>query len=83
MSKFRKDLQCLINCHSFESQSNTPDFILAHFLEDCLKAFDTATTQRKMWHGNEESEPTTRQLTNHSSRPVDVSGKTGHKVRAA
>jgi len=35
-----------INCASAESGSDTPDFILAEYLTDCLAAFDKATTRR-------------------------------------
>ena len=45
-SNFRKDLQCLINRHNRESDSDTPDFILADYLLDCLEAFDKATRHR-------------------------------------
>lgn len=40
---FRDELCNLINCHSRENGSNTPDFILAEYLTDCLEAFDKAT----------------------------------------
>jgi len=45
-SKFRKELEVAINRCSMENGSNTPDFILAEFLESCLKAFDVALTRR-------------------------------------
>jgi len=49
--KFREELGILINKHSKESSSNTPDFILATYLESCLKAFDRATHRREVWYG--------------------------------
>ena len=48
-SEFRKELETLINSHSMENGSNTPDFILADFLTDCLQAFDKATVERHGW----------------------------------
>lgn len=48
-SRFRKELEILINCHSRENGSNTPDFILADYLADCLTAYDKAVTNRDMW----------------------------------
>ena len=33
------DLKTLINQHSMENGSNTPDFILTNFLDECLAAF--------------------------------------------
>jgi hypothetical protein len=50
---FEKELQSLINCHSKENESNTPDFILAQYMQACLNAFNTATTQREAWYGRE------------------------------
>jgi len=56
MSKFRKELETLINSHSLENASNTPDFILAEYLENCLKAFDYAVLQRTSWYRKEKDE---------------------------
>ena len=39
---FRNDLRDLINLHNMERGSNTPDFILAEYLINCLEAFDNA-----------------------------------------
>ena len=33
-----------------------PDFILAEYLTDCLRAFDKATVRREEWYGRKESE---------------------------
>ena len=46
---FRKELEYLINCHSKENESNTPDFILAEYLDDCLAAYDKAVNSRDEW----------------------------------
>jgi len=48
---FRKELENIINRHSQENGSNTPDFILAIFLSNCLIAFDTAVNHREEWYG--------------------------------
>lgn len=48
---FENDLRILINTYSRENTSNTPDFVLAQYLEGCLTAFDTAMQQRDKWHG--------------------------------
>jgi len=47
--ELRKDLAALINKHSRESESNTPDFILANYLAACLDAFDAALAAREKW----------------------------------
>jgi hypothetical protein len=49
---FREELESLINRHSMETFSNTPDFILADYVGRCLKAFDLATTARDDWYGS-------------------------------
>lgn len=48
---FRKELEAVINRHSMENGSNSPDFILAQYLADCLIAFDKAVMHREAWHG--------------------------------
>lgn len=48
---FVKELEELINRHSMESESNTPDFILASFLKNCLVAFNDSVKQRDSWYG--------------------------------
>lgn len=53
MSNLRKDIQDAINRHSAESGSDTPDFILAEYLADCLTAYDRAVCAREKWHGRE------------------------------
>jgi len=53
MGNFQKDIQDVINRYSRENASNTPDFILAMYLELCLAAFDTATQQRETWYGRD------------------------------
>jgi len=46
-NKFRKEIEAAINRSSMENGSNTPDFILAEFLDNCLKAFDIAINRRE------------------------------------
>ena len=49
----RKEIEHAINCNSAENGSNTPDFILAEYLTDCLAAFDKTVTAREKWYGRE------------------------------
>lgn len=51
MSTFEKELQELINKHSQENPSGTPDFILSNYVLDCLETFKNATTERDRWYG--------------------------------
>lgn len=48
---FRKELEKLINHYSMEAGSDTPDFILADYIYDCLKNFDKAVQSREKWYG--------------------------------
>ena len=50
---FKKELEHLINKHSLENDSDTPDFILAEYLNDCLIAFNKAVNRREEWYGRE------------------------------
>lgn len=47
---FRTELTALLNRHSRENRSDTPDFILASFLVQCLYAFEMATVWRTKWY---------------------------------
>lgn len=54
MSTFHNELESLINKFSMENDSNTPDFILAQYLHDCLGAFGNAMIHRDKWYGLEQ-----------------------------
>lgn len=49
-SRLRKEIEQSINKYSLENSSDTPDFILAGYLSDCLIAFDRATKRRTEWY---------------------------------
>ena len=51
MTDFREELQSLLNVHSKENGSDTPDWILADYLSDCLASFDLAVRRREKWYG--------------------------------
>lgn len=50
-SDFQRELAALINLHSLENGSNTPDFILAQFLVSALYAWNVAVARRQEWYG--------------------------------
>lgn len=50
---FRTELASLINRHSLENGSNTPDFILADYLVRCLATFDECVLWRQRWSAPE------------------------------
>lgn len=56
---FVEDLTALLNHHSRENASNTPDYILAQYLEACLATFATAVQQRETWYGRDGRPSTT------------------------
>ena len=43
---FAIELQKLLNTMSMESASDTPDYVLAQYLRDCLDAFNRAAVYR-------------------------------------
>ncbi len=49
VSEFQKELSDLINKYSRENMSDTPDFILAEFLERCMIAYSIAATKKDQW----------------------------------
>lgn len=52
---FQRDLAVLINRYSRENGSNTPDFLLANYLMQCLDVWNDATHQRDKWYGKGRS----------------------------
>jgi len=54
MDKLRKNIEIAINSASAENGSDTPDFILAEYLADCLAAYDKAVVARDKRHGRPE-----------------------------
>ena len=59
MTDFKTELTELINRHSRENDSNTPDWILAQYVLGCVFAFNQAVQQRETWYGRDArpSEP--------------------------
>jgi hypothetical protein len=53
MTEFEKELASLINRHSKENGSMTPDFILASYLTECLANFDRIMLWRQKWYSPE------------------------------
>ena len=53
---FENELEILINKYSKENDSNTPDFILANFLDRCLEAFNLCVSRRTEWYDEGKKE---------------------------
>lgn len=51
MISFEEDLKQVINRHSAEAPSGTPDYILAKLLTDTLKTFNEVVGLRAEWRG--------------------------------
>jgi hypothetical protein len=51
---FEKELAELINKHRKENDSDTPDFILATYLNAVLDNFSAAVKQREEWYGRQK-----------------------------
>ena len=57
MTEFEKELETLINKHSKENASNTPDFLLAEYLNSCLINYGNVVSKRDKWLGiNQEKD---------------------------
>lgn len=50
MDTFERELVGLINRYSQENESDTPDYILANYLLDCLAAYNRALQIRERWY---------------------------------
>jgi len=51
MKEFKQELEILINKHSIENESDTPDFILANYIAMCLEAYNVTLKSREQWYG--------------------------------
>lgn len=51
MNDFERELTTLLNRYSKENGSNTPDFVLAQYIGNCLIAFNSAVNLRDNWYG--------------------------------
>ena len=56
LTDFKTELEELINKHSMENSSDTPDFILAQYLRGCLVNFGIAMRARDKWYGINQEE---------------------------
>jgi len=49
------ELAEVLNRHSMENGSNTPDFVLADFLVRSINAFNVGVNMRTQWHGRNDA----------------------------
>lgn len=74
-TEFHNELRSLLNRHSKENGSDTPDFILARYLSDCLAAWDAAVSSREKWYGRGPwivGQPQPRNWPDRAESPADA-----------
>ena len=59
---FEQELRILINRHSKENESNTPDYILAGYIQGCLQTFNCAVKRRDIHFGKHTTRVHTRDV---------------------
>ena len=64
----KDDLVALLNKYSQDSLANTPDFILADYLLNCLKAFRNASKLNQEWHQKDKTLGVGRGLSHKQAR---------------
>lgn len=74
-SPFLLELTGLINRHSLENDSDTPDYILASYLLGCLEVFERTTEAREAWYGRK-----TTAANNFSQPPENPSDQVAEQV---
>lgn len=50
-----EEIAVVLNRHSAENGSDTPDFILAQYLLGCLATFNKAVLARSAWYGSHQT----------------------------
>ncbi len=51
-TEFERELEGLINKYSAQSESDSPDFMLAEYLINCLNNFNVITRKKGRWNVN-------------------------------
>ena len=50
MTEFEIELRHILNKYSIENETDTPDFILARYLNECLTVFSNLMKRRSEWY---------------------------------
>jgi hypothetical protein len=53
MKEFTHELKILLNRYSLDNDADSPDFLLAEYLSDCLCAYERTVMARDQWLGRE------------------------------
>lgn len=59
---FQESLTALLNHHSMENKTGTPDFLLSEYLIRCLHAFESIVVARADWRGEHTELPSLQRL---------------------
>ena len=70
MNAFKEELITLINKHSRENGSDTPDFLLGEYLIGCLNNFDTIVAKRDQWYFDDSDKPLTDVITQEEAEKI-------------
>lgn len=49
--ELKNELETLLNKYSVENGSDTPDFLLAQYILDCILSYQSIVTKRDKWFG--------------------------------
>lgn len=74
MSDLIKELEAIINSHSVENESDTPDFLLASYLSECLKTWAKIVKARDDWYGFKPFSDLTDGITSPTQNDGEASG---------
>lgn len=65
MPNMTQEIAAVLNRHGVDSASNTPDFILAQYLVNCLNAFTQAAVHSAGMKSAGRKDPTVQEVENH------------------
>lgn len=54
VEELSKDLEAVLNKHCIDSKTNTPDFILAEYLINCLTAYNALIVSKSIFFTDKE-----------------------------
>lgn len=74
-----KDLAALLNSHSMERISDTPDFLLAQHMIESLRQFDQSTRARQAWSSPEMQKSTPIEQENPMAHAVERTSPKGRR----
>ena len=79
LAKFDKELTALINRHSLENGSDTPDFVLAEYLLHCLQAYNGAVRHREYLSKTQKQNGVST-IPQHTQPAICACGKLGTRM---